>query len=197
MTIEQKQRMLAFLTNEQGEPYYSGQIDGKWGTKSKAAQEKFLADFGVSFAAAEAPAEELPEWARENTVMVFSLAEDGEKQLTKNFKVREFACKDGSDPVLIHPALPVWCQAVRDKFGYSFSPNSAYRTVSYNAGIKDASPKSKHCYGMAVDIPAKDGTTPQQLYDFFEDLLGDTGGLGLYSWGVHVDPRPVKSRWKD
>jgi len=47
-----------------------------------------------------------------------------------------------------------------------------------------------------VDIPAKDGATPQQLYDFFVDLLGDTGGLGLYSWGVHVDPRKVKSRWK-
>lgn len=196
MTIEQKQRMLAFLTDGQGVPYYSGQIDGKWGPKSEAAQEKFLADFGVSLAAAEAPAAELPDWASENTVMVFSLAADGEKQLTPNFKVKEFACKDGSDPVFIHPSVPMWCQAVRDTFGYAFRPNSAYRTVSYNAGIKDASPKSKHCLGLAVDIPAKDGTTPQQLYDFFEDLLGDTGGLGLYSWGVHVDPRPVKSRWK-
>lgn len=196
MTIEQKQRMLAFLTDGQGVPYYSGQIDGKWGPKSEAAQTRFLEDLGARTAAPVTSAIILPDWADDSTVMVFSLAADGAKQLTPNFKVREFACKDGSDPVLIHPMLPVWCQAVRDTFGYAFSPNSAYRTVSYNAGIKDASPKSKHCYGMAVDIPAKDGTTPQQLYDFFEDLLGDTGGLGLYSWGVHVDPRPVKSRWK-
>lgn len=195
MTIEQKQRLLAFLTDEQGSPYYTGQIDGDWGPKSESAQERFLADFGTGIKV-DAPVADLPDWGDEHTVMVFSLAADGAKQLTKNFKVREFACKDGSDPVLIHPMLPVWCQAVRDKFGYSFSPNSAYRTVSYNAGIKDASPKSKHCFGLAVDIPAKDGTTPQQLYDFIEEILGDTGGLGIYSWGVHVDPRPVKSRWK-
>ena len=194
MTNEQKQRLLAFLTDAQGAPYYSGQIDGKWGPKSDAAQEKFLEDLGVDLrpATVEVAA---PATVDSSTVMVFSLAADGAKQLTPNFKVREFACKDGSDPVLIHPMLPVWCQAVRDKFGYSFSPNSAYRTVSYNAKIGGAA-KSQHCYGRAVDIPAKDGTTPQQLYDFFEEILGDTGGLGLYSWGVHVDPRPVKSRWK-
>ena len=194
MTIEQKQRLLAFLTDEKGEPYYSGQIDGKWGPISQKAADRFLEDFGVSLQKETVPVA-LPEITDAGTVLVFSLAEDGEKQLTKNFKVREFACKDGSDPVLIHPAIPVWCQAVRDKFGYSFSPNSAYRTVSYNAKIGGAA-KSQHCYGMAVDIPAKDGTTPQQLYDFFEEILGNSGGLGLYSWGVHVDPRPVKSRWK-
>lgn len=194
MTIEQKQRLLTFLTDENGEPYYSGQIDGKWGPKSEAAQEKFLEDLGVVLQPAP-DSDTASVGFDDSTVMVFSLAADGARQLTPNFKVREFACKDGSDPVLIHPALPVWCQAVRDKFGYSFSPNSAYRTVSYNAKIGGAA-KSQHCYGMAVDIPAKDGTTPQQLYDFFEEILGDSGGLGLYSWGVHVDPRPVKSRWK-
>lgn len=194
MTIEQKQRLLAFLTDSQGAPYYTGQIDGKWGPRSEAAQEQFLEDFGVDLRTVSESGT-VPDNLDENAVLVFSLAADGEKQLTKNFKVREFACRDGSDPVLIHPILPVWCQKVRDTFGYSFRPNSAYRTVSYNAKTKDASPKSQHCYGRAVDIPAKDGTTPQQLYDFFEDLLGDTGGLGLYSWGVHVDPRPVKSRW--
>ena len=195
MTVEQKQRLLAFLTDGQGVPYYGGQIDGKWGPVSQKAADRFLEDFGVSLQT-ENVTVSLPEITDAGTVLVFSLAEDGAKQLTKNFKVREFACKDGSDVVFIHPILPVWCQAVRDKFGYSFSPNSAYRTVSYNSSIKDASQKSKHCLGLAVDIPAKDGVTPQQLYDFFEEILGDTGGLGLYSWGVHVDPRPQKSRWK-
>ena len=194
MTNEQKQRLLAFLTDAQGVPYYGGQIDGKWGPISQKAADRFLEDFGVSLQP-DTVTVSVPEATDAGTVLVFSLAEDGAKQLTKNFKVREFACKDGSDVVFIHPMLPVWCQAVRDKFGYSFSPNSAYRTVSYNAKIPDASKKSRHCMGLAVDIPAKDGTTPQQLYDFFEEILGDTGGLGLYSWGVHVDPRPTKSRW--
>lgn len=193
MTNEKKQRLLAFLADADGNCYYTGQIDGKWGPLSQAAAEKFLKDFGVDLTG-DAPAQDV-DTAAENQVMVFSLAVDGNRQLTKNFKVREFACRDGSDPVFIHPVLPVWCQLVRDKFGYSFSPNSAYRTVSYNAKIGGAA-KSKHCMGLAVDIPAKEGTTPQQLYDFFEECLGDSGGLGIYSWGVHVDPRKTKSRWK-
>ena len=31
----------------------------------------------------------------------YSLAKDGEKKLSANFRVREFACKDGSDPIMI------------------------------------------------------------------------------------------------
>ena len=122
-----------------------------------------------------------------NFVQAYSLSADGELHLTTNFQVKEFACKDGSDPVFIHPNLPRWCQAARDKFGYPFSPTSAYRTATHNKkpDVGGAS-RSYHIYGMAVDIPAKDGTTPQMLYDFFDDLLGDSGELGIYSWGVHV-----------
>lgn len=32
---------------------------------------------------------------------VYSLERDGEKSLSKNFKVKEFRCKDGSDPIFI------------------------------------------------------------------------------------------------
>ena len=104
-----------------------------------------------------------------NSVMAFSLAEDGEKYLAKNFRVKEFACKDGSDPVFIHRMIPIWCQQIRDKFGYPFRPNSAYRTVSHNAK-KDVggAARSYHLYGLAVDIPAKGDVTPKMLYEFAE-----------------------------
>ena len=132
-----------------------------------------------------------------NYVQVFSLSADGETQLTTNFKVKEFACKDGSDPVFIHPKLPEWCQAARDKFGYAFSPNSAYRTVSHNEKPSvGGSTRSYHTYGKAVDIPAKGNTTPQMLYDFFDELLGNTGELGIYSWGVHVAVCETKKRFE-
>lgn len=39
------------------------------------------------------------------TVKVYSLAKDGSKQLSAHFKVREFACSDGSDAVFISPEL--------------------------------------------------------------------------------------------
>jgi peptidoglycan hydrolase-like protein with peptidoglycan-binding domain len=40
-----------------------------------------------------------------NNIKTFSLKIDGETQLTSNFKVREFACKDGSDKILIDTEL--------------------------------------------------------------------------------------------
>lgn len=135
-------------------------------------------------------AEDYLKW---NQVMVFSLAADGEKYVSEHSQVKEYACNDGSDVVFIHAIQPVWFEAARTING-PFCPNSAYRTVSYNASIKDASPKSKHCMGIAMDIPAKNAT-PQELYDLFEDIMGESGGLGIYDWGIHVDYRPIKSRW--
>lgn len=41
MTIKQKQRQLQFLG------YYGGQIDGKWGDRSKSATSAFQEDFGL------------------------------------------------------------------------------------------------------------------------------------------------------
>lgn len=130
-------------------------------------------------------------------VLAFSKAKDGDLHLTENFQVKEFACKDGSDPVFIHPQIPIWCQMVRDKFGYPFSPNSAYRTVSHNAKPEvSGAARSYHIYGRAVDIPAGKGATPQQLYDFFDSLLGESGELGIYSWGVHVAVSEKKNRFR-
>ena len=94
--------------------------------------------------------------------MVFSKAIDGQVYLTNNFQVKEFACSDGSDTIIIHPFIPFICQMVRNKFNMPFTPNSAYRTVSHNKSIGGAS-KSNHIYGRAVDIPAKNGVTPKQI----------------------------------
>ena len=127
-------------------------------------------------------------------ILVFSKREHGEVKLTPNFKVREFACQDGTDVVLIHPAIPQICQAVRDNFGKAFSPNSAYRTVSHNSAV-GGSKYSLHIYGKAVDIPAI-GCTPNELYAFCEEWCGNTCEIGLYSWGVHVGIQFEKERFK-
>lgn len=190
--IKKRQRLLSLLSDSTGKFYYEGPIDGVDGPKTKEGAQRFLEDYGFEVAAVS-DSDTIPS-IDGNAVMVFSLAADGSKQVSEHFRVREFACNDGSDVVLIHPILPVWAEAARTING-AFKPNSAYRTVSYNASIKDASPKSKHCWGIAKDIPAVKAA-PQELYDPFEGILGSSGGLGLYSWGVHVDCRPIKSRWK-
>lgn len=43
------------------------------------------------------------------SVKTYSLVRDGEKQLTKDFRVREFRCKDGSDKILIDTDLVNLC----------------------------------------------------------------------------------------
>ena len=50
-------------------------------------------------------------------VKTYSLKQDGNKNLTKDFKVREFACKDGSDKILISTETVEILQAIRDYFG--------------------------------------------------------------------------------
>lgn len=189
--VKKRQRLLSLLSDNQGRFYYTGAIDGKDGPMTKDGARRFLEDYGFEVETVvdlgDAPTID------GNAVMVFSLATDANKKVSHFSEVGEYACNDKSDVVLIHPILPVWFEAARAING-PFKPNSAYRTVSYNATLKDASPKSKHCQGIAMDIPAKKATA-QELYDLFEGIMGESGGLGIYDWGIHVDCRPIKSRW--
>ena len=127
-------------------------------------------------------------------VKVYDAAAEGERNITEHFKVREFQCSDSSRPVFISQTLADLLEAIRQRIGRPLRISSGYRTVSYNATVKGSSKTSKHCMGLAADIKA-DSIEPQQLYNIACELLGDHGGVGLYSWGVHVDVRSEKSRW--
>ena len=127
-------------------------------------------------------------------VKVYSLAAEGAKQITPHFKVREFACSDGSDVVFVAPSLVDILEAIRVHFGRPVTVTSGYRTVSYNASIKNSSKKSQHCNGLAADIKVE-GHTPLEVYNYTCSLLGDHGGVGIYNTFVHVDVRASKSRF--
>lgn len=127
-------------------------------------------------------------------VKAYSKSKDGTKYLSKNFRVKEFACQDGSDPIFISPELVEVLQKIRSHFGKPVNINSAYRTAKHNKAVGGAT-YSEHLYGAAADIQVT-GVKPADVYAYAETLLPNTGGLGLYSWGVHVDVRAVKSRWK-
>lgn len=131
---------------------------------------------------------------------VFSIAKDGSRRLSANFTVREFACKDGSDPVFVDSELVRVLQNIRDHFGKPVIITSAYRTAAHNKKVGGAK-YSQHCYGRAADIRVA-GVPVETLAAYAEKLLPDTGGIGRYpvrsgrptGW-VHVDVRPNKSRW--
>ena len=127
-------------------------------------------------------------------VKAYSKAKDGTKKLTANFKVREFACSDGSDVIFISEGLAAVLQQIRSHFGKPVTINSGYRTVAYNSKLKNASPNSQHLYGLAADIKVK-GVAPAKVAAYAETLLPNTGGIGIYSTFTHIDVRKVKSRW--
>lgn len=131
--------------------------------------------------------------ATNKQVYVFSLASDGAKALSTNFKVKEFACKDGSDPIFVHPDLVDLLQKIRTHFGKAVVINSAYRNPSHNKSV-GGSTLSQHMYGMAADIVVS-GVTPKEVYTYADSLMPNKGGVGLYPTFTHVDVRDTKARF--
>lgn len=127
------------------------------------------------------------------SVKVYSKAKDGNKKLSANFKVREFACSDGSDPIFISSDLVEVLQKIRTHFGKAVTINSAYRTPAKNKKVGGAT-YSQHLYGTAADITVK-GVAPKDVAAYAETLLPARGGIGIYPTFTHVDVRTVKSRW--
>lgn len=122
-------------------------------------------------------------------------------QLTQNFSLQEFACKDGTQvPAELLPnvqRLAAQLQILRDHLGESIHINSGYRSPEYNkkVGGKKA---SQHLLAKAADITVK-SKTPKQLAAIIEKLISEGklkfGGMGVYPGFVHVDIRNGKARW--
>lgn len=124
---------------------------------------------------------------------VYSKYNDGEKKVSTNFRVREFACQDGSDVVIIADKLVNILQAIRNHFGQPITITSGYRTISHNKKV-GGEVYSQHIYGTAADIQVA-GVAPSDVADYAEKILPGTGGVGRYKDFTHVDVRPTKSRW--
>lgn len=122
-----------------------------------------------------------------------SKAKDGSKKLSGNFKVSEFACKDGSDAVLVAPRLVMVLQTIRDHFGAAVTINSGYRTPQYNTKVGGVA-QSQHCYGTAADITVK-GQTPEAVAAYARTIMPDWGGVGIYKSFTHIDVRETKADW--
>lgn len=131
-------------------------------------------------------------------------------QITKNFNVKEFACKG---EMLLNESV-FWhiqrLQRFRDWYNRPMPINSGYRSAAHNKAVGGAS-NSQHLYGLAADIalPAQYyGFTPQRKAEFrrnveskWEKLCkadGIQGGAGWYGTFFHLDSRAGKgnmARW--
>lgn len=127
------------------------------------------------------------------TINAYSKKKDGNKKLSANFKVKEFACSDGTDPIFIAPELVEILQKIRTHFGKAVTINSGYRTVSKNKACGGAT-YSQHLYGTAADITVK-GVAPKTVAAYAETLMPKKGGIGIYGTFTHIDVREVRARW--
>ena len=128
------------------------------------------------------------------TIKAYSKTQDGNKKVSTNFRVREFACADGSDPIFIDSDLVNVLQKIRTHFGKAVTITSAYRTPGRNKAIGGTT-YSQHLYGRAADIKVN-GIAPKKVAAYAETILKDTGGIGIYGTFVHIDVRGTKARWK-
>ena len=126
-------------------------------------------------------------------VKTYSVKKDGSTYLSKNFKVSEFKCNDGSDTVLISDKLVGLLQNIRNHFGVAVVINSGYRTSTYNKKVGGAT-NSQHVKGTAADIVVK-GVDPLTVGQYVEYIMPDHGGIGVYQTFTHVDVRTSRSRW--
>ena len=130
----------------------------------------------------------------------YSRRKDGNALLSRSFRVREFACRDGSDPLFVDSALVQLLQNIRDHFGAPVVITSGYRTAAHNKSVGGAK-SSQHLLGRAADIQVA-GVSVEDVAAYAESLMPGWGGVGRYpvkagrakGW-VHVDTRPNKSRW--
>jgi len=122
--------------------------------------------------------------------------------VTKNFSLREFRCKDGTDvPDELKDNVVLLCenlQILRDHIGKPIRIISGYRSPKYNRRIGGAR-KSQHMLAKAADFKVA-GMTSHELKQIIEDLIREgkmmKGGIGLYTSFTHYDVRGRNARWR-
>lgn len=164
--------------------YEPGTADGIFGEKTRQAVISFQADAGLQADGIVGK----NTWNGLGKIKIYSLKEAGNKNITANFKVKEFACKDKSDTIILHEEFVQKLQQIRNHFGRAVNINSAYRTRVHNKR-EGGSSNSYHIKGRAFDLAIK-GVNPNDMAKYAQSI--GINGIIRYSWGIHVDSRPKK-----
>lgn len=138
--------------------------------------------------------------------IVGNIRTGGNPKISTHFTAAEFACPDcGMYKIAVK--LLEGVERIREKLGVpvrvvnpAAPGGQGYRCKRYALALaarnSQASSKTKHNDGTAADINAAfSRTTPSKLKQIAESIPQfRDGGIGTYSWGIHVDLGP-KRRW--
>ena len=194
MDAKDMQCLLLYLRNSGGSRYYTGQVDGIWGPRSRSALRNFQADWNLTAtgegnedtwdALRRAVAEGMPQ--KEEVAGKGSFWEE-----ITYFDREEFRCKCGGRYCDGFPAEPKEqlvriADQLRKNLGVPVTVVSGLRCTTWN-GIQGGVENSQHMYGEAADICAA-GCSQAQV----EAELDRIGGVRYHypidgSCNVHFD----------
>lgn len=202
MTTKQIQNLLDYLG------YEPGVIDGAMGRNTQAAVRRFQADYGLTADGDPGAATQkmLIGAVAGTAVKVDKPADAGQAKTgtfwddIQFFSRAEFRCQCGGKYCDGFPAEPAeetvrMADEIRRRAGVPLNVNSGLRCKQHNAEVGGVS-NSLHTTGQAVDLGGN--ISPAKLHEIAAQVQAEKipgkGGLGLYSWGVHIDNGKY-SRW--
>lgn len=114
-------------------------------------------------------------------------------RLSRGFRVRDFASRDGASYARISDRLVDSMEKLRTLTG-SLGILSGYRHQAYNERIEGSAAGSQHIAGLAADVWSA-AKTPLELADLALETLGCGIGLGLGANSLHIDLRGYLASW--
>ena len=201
MSIKDVQCLLTVLKHSDGSSYYTGDVDGIYGKLSRKAIEDFQRDFGCLEVTGEA--DPTTEQAMRHAIAYGMQERSGEdvNVPTKTgtfwdeiefFDREEFRCQCKGkycDGFHVEPQEQMvrTVDEIRRRLGVPVSivdaGGSGVRCPQHNANVGGVA-NSLHLTGNAADLHSS--KSPQEMYRVAEEVMGNTGEIGIYSWGIHV-----------
>jgi len=186
-------------------------IDDDWGDQSRQATEAFQSAYEIKVDGVfgngtlsrileviynqEEPAADIPVGDKKEPTGTFW--DDSEF-----FDREEFRCQckgkycDGF-PEEPEEELVRVCNEIRRRLGVPVeivtAGGSGVRCLVHNANVGGVA-NSNHLYGKAADLHSR--KSPEEMYRVADEVLGNTGELGLYDWGIHVGVNCKYSRFR-
>lgn len=206
MTVIQIQHLLAYLG------YDPGDCDGVMGRNTQAAARRFQADYGLTADGDPGAATQkmLIGAVAGTAAQVDKPADAGQAKTgtfwdeIEFFTRMECRCKCGGRycngyPAEMSETTMRVADEIRRRAGVPLNNNSALRCKQWNALQPGAVANSNHMTGHAIDLAPINGNISvaalQRIAaEVMAEKLPGRGGLGKYSWGVHVDDGKY-SRW--
>ena len=194
MNAKQKQALLFYLG------YYVGEIDGVLGSGSREAIKAFQREFFQMESKVDGICGSETEQALKHAV-AYGMPAKGVPDKTGTFwdeieffDREEFRCQCRGKycngfPVEPQEQMVRTVDEIRRRLGVPVSivdsGGSGVRCPRHNASPQVGGvANSLHLTGNAADLHSS--KSPQEMYRVAEEVMGNTGEIGIYSWGIHV-----------